>query len=41
MPDPNFLVLYVDNPAASAAFYRDLFGREPSEASPTFVLFAL
>jgi predicted enzyme related to lactoylglutathione lyase len=41
MPDPNFLVLYVDNPAASAAFYRDLFGREPVEASPTFVLFAL
>ena len=41
MPDPNFLVLYVDNPAASTAFYRDLFGREPVEASPTFVLFAL
>jgi catechol 2,3-dioxygenase-like lactoylglutathione lyase family enzyme len=41
MPDPNFLVLYVDDPAASAAFYRDLLGREPVETSPTFVLFAL
>src|SRR6516225_4538606 len=41
MPDPNFLVLYVDDPAASAAFYRDLLGREPVEASPTFVMFAL
>ena len=41
MPDPNFLVLYVDDPAASAAFYRDLLGREPVETSRTFVMFAL
>jgi len=41
MRDPNFLVLYVENPAASAAFYQILLGRAPVEASPTFVLFAL
>jgi catechol 2,3-dioxygenase-like lactoylglutathione lyase family enzyme len=41
MPYPNFLILYVDSPAASGAFYGGLLGREPVEASPTFVLFAL
>lgn len=38
---PNFLILYVDNPAASATFYAELFGRPPVEASPTFAMFVL
>ncbi len=41
MPYPNFMILYVDSPQASGDFYRSLLGREPVEASPTFVLFAL
>lgn len=41
MPHPNFVILYVDSPKASGDFYRSLLGREPVEASPTFVLFAL
>ena len=41
MPDPNFIILYVDNPTKSAAFYADLFGKPPVEASPTFAMFAL
>jgi catechol 2,3-dioxygenase-like lactoylglutathione lyase family enzyme len=41
MSDPNFVILYVDNPAVSAAFYADLLGRPPLEASPTFAMFAL
>jgi catechol 2,3-dioxygenase-like lactoylglutathione lyase family enzyme len=40
MPDTNFIILYVDSPAASAAFYVDLLGHAPVEASPTFALFA-
>ena len=40
-PQPNFLLLYVDNPTASSAFYKGLLDREPAEASPTFVMFAL
>ncbi|MEX8494564.1 VOC family protein [Sphaerotilus sp.] len=39
--DPNFLLLYVANPTASAAFYADLLGKPPVEASPTFAMFAL
>lgn len=41
MSDPNFILLYVDNPTASAAFYTELLGHPPVEASPTFVMFAL
>lgn len=41
VPDPNFILLYVESPAASAAFYADLLGRPPVEASPTFAMFAL
>jgi predicted enzyme related to lactoylglutathione lyase len=41
MPHPNFVLLYVENPTASAAFYADLLGCAPVEASPTFVMFAL
>ena len=41
MPQPNFMLLYVDSPPASARFYSGLLGCKPIEASPTFVLFAL
>ena len=41
MLTPNFILLYVDSPAASGEFYRELLQRNPVEASPTFVLFAL
>jgi predicted enzyme related to lactoylglutathione lyase len=41
VPDPNFILLYVESPAASAAFYSDLLGRPPVESSPTFAMFAL
>ncbi len=41
MPDISFVLLYVDNPAASAAFYTDLLGRPPVEQSPTFAMFAM
>lgn len=41
MPNPNFLLFFVESPAASAAFYGGLFGLEPVETSPTFALFAL
>lgn len=41
MTHPNFIILYVDQPLASADFYRDLLGCQPVEASPTFALFAL
>jgi catechol 2,3-dioxygenase-like lactoylglutathione lyase family enzyme len=39
--DPNFIILYVDQPAASADFYQGLLGKPPLEASPTFAMFAL
>jgi catechol 2,3-dioxygenase-like lactoylglutathione lyase family enzyme len=39
--DPSFILLYVESPAASAAFYADLVGRPPVESSPTFAMFAL
>ncbi|WP_371323474.1 VOC family protein [Dechloromonas sp. ZY10] len=41
MNHPNFLLLYVANPVASAAFYTQLLGAPPVEASPTFAMFAL
>jgi predicted enzyme related to lactoylglutathione lyase len=41
VPDPNFIVLYVESPARSAAFYADLLGQAPVEASATFAMFAL
>jgi catechol 2,3-dioxygenase-like lactoylglutathione lyase family enzyme len=41
MFDPNFVLLYVDNPAKSAAFYAEILGDAPVESSPTFVLFVL
>ena len=39
MTKPSLVILFADNPPASAAFYADLLGRQPVEASPTFVLF--
>jgi catechol 2,3-dioxygenase-like lactoylglutathione lyase family enzyme len=39
--DPNFVILYVDSPAASARFYAELLGKQPVEQSPTFAMFAL
>jgi catechol 2,3-dioxygenase-like lactoylglutathione lyase family enzyme len=41
MADPNFIILYVDNPAASVDFYAALLGKPPVESSPTFAMFAL
>ncbi|MGJ5149919.1 VOC family protein [Bradyrhizobium sp. HKCCYLR1023] len=41
MPDFNFLILYVNNPPRSAAFYADLLGRPAIEQSPTFAMLPL
>ncbi|TDR82740.1 VOC family protein [Paludibacterium purpuratum] len=41
MAQPNYLLLYVDSPAQSAAFYSWLLDRQPVESSPTFALFVL
>ena len=40
MLSPTYILLYVDDPARSAAFYRRVLGTEPVESSETFVLFA-
>ena len=36
-----FTLLFVENPQKSSLFYQDIFGMEPVEKSPTFVMFAL
>lgn len=41
MSDPNFILLYVNDPITSAAFYAELLGRPALETSPTFAMFAL
>ena len=41
MADPNFLLLYVKNPLASADFYAGLLGKPPVDRSPGFAMFAL
>jgi catechol 2,3-dioxygenase-like lactoylglutathione lyase family enzyme len=41
MPEFNFIILYVDNPTTSAAFYANLLGRPPVEQSPTFAMLPL
>ena len=41
MTDPNFILLYVDSPTASAAFYGDLLDKSPLESAPTFAMFGL
>jgi catechol 2,3-dioxygenase-like lactoylglutathione lyase family enzyme len=41
MHAPDVVILYVDQPPRSAAFYESLLGRPPVEASPGFAMFAL
>lgn len=41
MTSPNFTILYVDNPLASADFYAGLLKKQPVEACSTFAMFAL
>lgn len=41
MNHPNYTLLYVDDPLASARFYAGLLDCQPVEASPGFALFAL
>ena len=41
MPDLSIVILYVDSPPASTAFYSGLLGRDPVETSPTFAMFAM
>jgi catechol 2,3-dioxygenase-like lactoylglutathione lyase family enzyme len=41
MFDPNYVLLYVDNPLASEDFYTSLLGHSPVESSPGFVMFVL
>lgn len=41
MTTPSMTMIYVDSPAKSAEFYRQLLGAEPVEQSPTFALFIL
>lgn len=41
MPDPNFVIFYVNAPQVSARFYQDVLGKPPVESSETFVMFAL
>lgn len=38
---PDCLILYVNSPAESVAFYRALLGRDPVEQSPNFAMFML
>jgi catechol 2,3-dioxygenase-like lactoylglutathione lyase family enzyme len=37
----SFVLLYVDNPVASASFYADLLGKPAVETSPTFAMLPL
>ncbi|MEW5772925.1 MAG: VOC family protein [Thermodesulfobacteriota bacterium] len=41
MLKPDFLILYVADPAASAQFYQDLLGKPPVVALPMFAEFDL
>ena len=41
MPNFSFVLLYVENPPASAGFYADLLGRPIIETSPTFAMLPL
>ena len=41
MPEFSLVILYVDSPLASAAFYAGLLGRELAEASPGFAMVPL
>jgi catechol 2,3-dioxygenase-like lactoylglutathione lyase family enzyme len=39
--DINFILLYVESPKTSEAFYADILGRPAADSSPTFVMFAM
>ena len=41
MPNFSFVLLYVENPPASAGFYADLLGHPIVETSPTFAMLPL
>ena len=41
MLDPNFIILYVDDPRASARFYAELLSLRTLEESDTFAMLAL
>jgi catechol 2,3-dioxygenase-like lactoylglutathione lyase family enzyme len=41
MPEFSFVLLYVENPPASAKFYADLLGRPIVEQAPTFAMLPL
>ena len=41
MAMPHFVLLYVDEPEKSAAFYARLLDRQPLDSSPNFVMFEL
>lgn len=41
IPNLNYVLLFVKDPAKSAAFYSRLFNLTPTEESPTFACFAL
>lgn len=41
MTDPNMIILYVESPPESVAFYRGLLGKPPLESSPSFAMFAM
>ena len=41
MISPNYVLLYVDDPVASASYYADLLGQQPVDVAPTFALFVL
>ncbi len=41
MPNFSFVLLYVENPPASAGFYADLLGHPVVETSPTFAMLPL
>jgi catechol 2,3-dioxygenase-like lactoylglutathione lyase family enzyme len=41
MTEPTMIILYVKDAPASAAFYADIIGRAPVEASANFAMFVL
>ncbi len=41
MPEFSFVLLYVENPPASAEFYSRLLGHAPLETAPTFAMLPL
>ncbi len=41
MTEINFILLYVESPAKSEAFYRDILSRPAIDSSPSFVMFGM